>query len=434
MRWALSVPAGLALVLAIAGCSAILGLDASDDDDSKTSSSGSKGSSGARGASSSGTFPGSSSGSSCTGSEVPCVTGCCTPQTDRGQPNFVAAGKDVTCVTTTTGLVYCWGANDTGQLGQNDQNGATPGIDSNVPLKMLGVEGGATQVGAGNGYVCVLANEHVSCTGSGLSGELGDGATGRNVLGPVRDLDQVHALSTGTSTACVLRGEGQVWCWGYNSSMQAGGDSTFIDVKSPTRIGSRSDYRHVAVGWMHACASHDFGVECWGGNGDQQYRLGILENRLDKTPVQVVGISSGPTSLAAGQQYTCADLEGAVCWGRDGADKAFQPARAPTGISTGVTSVSVGNAHACAVRGGSVKCWGSNDMGQMGNSAVTAPTTTPQPVAVNAPVTQVACGFDHTCALLENHTVKCWGNNTRGAIGAGIDQDTATSPLAVPWE
>src|SRR5438034_7035527 len=100
------------------------------------------------------------------------------------------------------------------------------------------------------------------------------------------------------------------------------------------------------------------------------------------------------------------------------------------------TAVTAAGFHTCALPGdGTVRCWGQNDLGQLGNGTVspTADTPNPTPVTVSGITTAVAisAGGWHTCALLQDGTVRCWGDNTWGELGNGavLVSPSPTSPV-----
>ena len=102
-------------------------------------------------------------------------------------------------------------------------------------------------------------------------------------------------------------------------------------------------------------------------------------------------------------------------------------------LSTTVSSLSVGYSHACAViSDGSLRCWGLNGGGQLGDGTTTN-RPTPVTVAGIATATQVSAGYQHTCARLSDGTVMCWGQNNEGQLGIPNDPPwTRPSPLQVP--
>ncbi len=97
--------------------------------------------------------------------------------------------------------------------------------------------------------------------------------------------------------------------------------------------------------------------------------------------------------------------------------------------SPGIVSLVAGSAHTCALdMTGDVRCWGSNASGQLGLPGADvvgdneAPAWMPT-VALGGPAAALAAGYAHTCALLEDQRVRCWGKNQFGELGRG---DTRT--------
>jgi len=97
-------------------------------------------------------------------------------------------------------------------------------------------------------------------------------------------------------------------------------------------------------------------------------------------------------------------------------------------------AVSGGYHHTCGVLdGGTVQCWGANNFGQLGNGAPLdgsrPPWLTPVPVAGLTDAVAVSAGFEHSCALLAGGTVRCWGKNTLGQLGDGTTTSSSTPVL-----
>ena len=145
----------------------------------------------------------------------------------------------------------------------------------------------------------------------------------------------------------------------------------------------------------------------------------------------------GAVRIDAGYEFACALLAngGVECWGKnddgqlgDGFPLTFRPtSRLVSGLSSGVTAIGLGATHACAIlNGGAVKCWGGNASGQLGNG--TSGGNEPLPVDVaglGGAATALALGYRHTCALMVDKTVRCWGD----ALGVGHG---AASPQVTP--
>jgi len=186
----------------------------------------------------------------------------------------------------------------------------------------------------------------------------------------------------------------------------------------------------VSAGGFHSCARLTDGtVRCWGLNEDGQLGNGSTTSSL--VPTQVAGLSGVQTVAAAGY-HTCALLQtGAVrCWGYNGSGRLGNGTTASSPFPVAVTGVtnaialSTGTgAHSCTVlTDHSVRCWGYNASGQLGNGT-TASSSVPVTVVGLIDAVAVTTGSQHTCALRSNGDVLCWGKNTSGQIGDGTNFD-----------
>ena len=188
----------------------------------------------------------------------------------------------------------------------------------------------------------------------------------------------------------------------------------------------------ISAGANHSCALlADTTIKCWGNNFAGQ--LGDGTNIGSNTPVTVTGLS-GATQISIGSYHSCALLANGTikCWGFNGdgqlGNAAFpMVANTPvtvTGI-TGATQISAGGNHSCALLADTtIKCWGNNGYGTNidSNALVTVTGITG--------ATQISAGSAHSCALLANAAVKCWGYNGTGQLGNGNRFD-ANTPLTV---
>ena len=141
------------------------------------------------------------------------------------------------------------------------------------------------------------------------------------------------------------------------------------------------------------------------------------------------GLSSGVVSVAAGQAHTCALLStgGLKCWGLnasgqigDGTNTQRLTPVDVSGLTSGVSSlgIAVNANHSCAILGtGAAKCWGANNKGQIGDTTTTTRLTATQVTSITTGATMIAAGALHTCAVVTNGGLKCWGQNTSGQIG-----------------
>lgn len=197
----------------------------------------------------------------------------------------------------------------------------------------------------------------------------------------------------------------------------------------------------IVGGLSHTCAiTAEGAAKCWGYNNNGQLGDGSTNQRT--TPVQVAGLTSGVTSIAAGQRHSCAVHAGvAKCWGYNSenqlGDGTTTERRSPQPVintlMTAPVSVYTYNAHTCATTSdGKAFCWGLNNFGQLGD---TSTTNRSSPVAMtlmaDVSVKQLALGMQHTCALTTANQTYCWGKNDRGQLGNGTTADNRARGNAI---
>jgi alpha-tubulin suppressor-like RCC1 family protein len=348
------------------------------------------------------------------------------------------AGSNHTCSLDSTGGVSCWGDNLFGQLG----DGTT--TDRLTPVGVSGLSSGVTAIAAGRSHSCALTTAGaVLCWGDNSFGQIGDGTT-TDRLTPVlvSGLSSgVAAISISTNEhSCALTIAGAVLCWGNNFAGQLG-DGTTTGRLAPVAVsGLSSNVAAITTGSIHSCAVTTAGaVLCWGNNSLGQLGDGTRTGRL--TPVGVSGLSSGVTAIAGASSHSCAlTTAGAVlCWGLgssgqlgDGTTTGRLTPGPASGLSNGATAIAAGDGHSCALTtAGAVLCWGDNFFGQVGDGTTTNRLTPVFVSSLSSGATAIASGDGHSCALTMTGTVRCWGFNSDGQLGDGTTTTRLTPVTAL---
>ena len=386
----------------------------------------------------------------------------------------VAVAERYSCALLINGEIKCWGKNDIGQLGNGSTTTVGDGpneMGSSLTAVPIPNQIEVASIMPGGVSTCAtLTNGAIKCWGYNNFGQLGQGSTTSiggtasefAALNQIRlDDDRARIVYAGFSHSCAITIARDVQCWGGNSSGQLGlGDTTnrgdgpgeMGSALATVDLGTNSYVVQLALGNSHTCALLDNGnVKCWGDNSqgalgrDNMANIGDGASEMGYTlPVINLGTGRRAIQIGAGDRFTCALLDnGAVkCWGYNYYGQLGQGARGNLGddpgemaglaeISLGgiAVAIAVGSSHACAIlESGSLKCWGRNSDGQLGvgnasDQGDAAGEMGSSLAAVNLSgittrtAISVAAGNGHTCALLNNHTVKCWGRGSNGQLG-----------------
>src|SRR3954466_2560467 len=291
---------------------------------------------------------------------------------------------------------------------------------------------------AGGGYhTCALmSDQSVRCAGLNNWGQLGNNTYNNSSTLVAAALTAAVSVGGGIEHTCAVLADGTMRCWGTNYVGQIG-NGTMDGSPVPTPVQGLSTVISGAVGGFHNCALlSDRTVRCWGRNQDGQ--VGNGDSTTDaRTPQPVSGLT-GVAALTAGGYHSCALMPDgtAKCWGRNsrgqlGDGSSLQLSSTPVPVSGMTTAVALsgGFYHTCALlRDGTVQCWGDNDSGQIGNTL--AYSSVPVTVAGISNAVAVSAGAYHTCALLSDATARCWGRNTNGQLGDGT-MTNSSSPVPV---
>lgn len=363
----------------------------------------------------------------------------------------VAIGENHRCGITTQGRVVCAGSNGRGQLGRIARGGERP-ADMPAPAEadvttVAGVEG-AVSIAASSENTCVaLTSGEVACWGSDYHGINGDGAASAppGTVVRVRGLDDAVAVESSAYAICALRRGGQLACWGGNGGqlgpiLPAGG------FEAPSAVPGIEGATSVSMGYSQTCVLLEGAIQCLGAT--LRYR-----------PTRVAGLI-GVTQLAT-REHTSYAIDGERrlwVWGEFGRRVELSPLRLPLDevlkvatsrassvgsevcvvhgrgalacvrhdersftleLDRDVLDVAVGQAHVCALmRGGRVRCRGSNDYGALGDTSELEMREAFADVPGVRDGVSIASSGRGTCVTARSGEVTCWGD----AIGASTDE------------
>ncbi|MEM6292235.1 MAG: DUF4215 domain-containing protein [Myxococcota bacterium] len=389
-------------------------------------------------------------------------------------------GGNHTCALFETNRVLCWGNGNNGRTGNgNEQN-----IGDDEPAFAAGfidAGGPVADIATALSHTCFhYEGEGLRCFGRGLEGQLGYGNT--NDLGddevpadlglvPLGGPSTVFGARGGAFHSCaVLDGTGEVRCWGAQTFFQLGvpglleniGDDETAAFAGVVNVGAGT-IAEVVTGARHSCVRFDDGrVRCWGEASDGALGYGNINDIGDGEFPAAAGdvpVGAGAVALTAGFFHTCVitDDDDVRCWGRGASGRLGYGNTVSVGVSTtpqtagavdigpGVpVQIAAGLAHTCVMLDdGAVRCWGDGGQGQLGygNTATIgdgeAPSTAGD-VALGGAASGIFADGNHTCAIMEEDgSVRCWGQGGDGRLGYGNlasigDNETPASAGPVP--
>ena len=443
----------------------------------------------------------------------------------------IVAGANHNMVLTSDGAVYTWGWNYHGQLGNNTKtNSNTIVAVQTIGTPLAGKK--IVKIAAGQGHSLALTGDGIVYTwGRNDTGQLGNNATtdamlpvAVTVTGTPMNNKTIVEIASGARHSLAIDSNGKVYAWGHNSSGQLGNNST-VNALTPVAVQAPADKNIIQVsggGWLGASSSaltsngtvyswgRDFDGQLGDGTNNDSYVPVITTINLVDTPsipthvmakpgdttatiswqapivsggqnitgyvlqYQVIGASSWTTVnvVAAATSHTTTGLTNDQTYRIRLAAKTtagtgdfsnvvlvtphakpaitnVSPAIGPIAGGQNVTITGTnfvlknkkimqtvnGNGYSLALSAdGTVYAWGRNEYGQLGNG-VTA-TNSPTPVAVKTTGTsmdgktimQVAAGATHSLALATDGTIYAWGKNEYGQLG---NDSTINSPIPV---
>ena len=344
----------------------------------------------------------------------------------------LALGSSHSCALDREHQTWCWGNNYDGQLGDGSV------VWDATPSPVEGLPEGITELVTKQDHTCALsASGELYCWGRNDTGQLGNGQTLDSAHPHLVEVagQTVRLVDTGTGHTCARTASQALYCWGDNRYGQLG-DLTTTNRTTPTyATGMEEEILDVACGERHTCViESDKSVSCWGDN-----QHGQLTNHTVKASLEPFEIYLGLdiSDIESGLRHVCSRAESSSirCWGYNWEGQAHPDITNPTKIFgpvyvshlvTAPKTMTLNSAHTCITsHRGLVQCWGNNDHGQLGDG--TRQRTTQHPTFVleaSNHYLHTSAGLDHTCGLKPNSTVRCWGNNSDYQLGTTEVQDS----------
>jgi alpha-tubulin suppressor-like RCC1 family protein len=365
-----------------------------------------------------------------------------------------SSGQGFSCFVASDHTLHC--------VGQNIRSIFEPGESGNVgnsdPLDLTSIaldNRAIVSVAAGGRHVCVLTlNGQVGCWGAGEKGQLGNGSETRfSGFAPVMDdagqiLSNISGIAVYKDTSCAWSHAGAVYCWGVNSSGQAGADPAQQTLLHANLIAEPANTRGFKVkgaarGDGFTCLLTEQGkVRCFGANNSLQ--LGIPNGNLNNACRQAgtnqicyytpqaaieIGTRSDPqlliaNSLSTGRGACAITPDNQVyCWGpntegaipRTGSTTFLvDDGQGPGQVaSRGPQRISIGQSHGCIqTTNEDLKCWGDEGIlwsGRSGNSPTISLDTVWFGDESLGASPEFSAGPNHTCAMREDRQIYCWG-------------------------
>lgn len=254
----------------------------------------------------------------------------------------------------------------------------------------------------------------------------------------VAGVDNIEFFEMAHWQACGKQTSGDIICWGRNANAVLGnGDESLVGNFEHTALGNIT---HLGTGYYmsgggHSCALADNDdVWCWGlnrrGQAGQINGDTCDDGDCVKSPQKVEGLENMDlVFLDSSNATNCvvSSVGKILCWGQNTSGQLGNGTHSNSGVPQEVLGldhvlmkeVAMGSGHVCALsEGGDVYCWGSNTYwNQVGDSSDENQLQAVLVTALPLPALQVASRTEHTCALLLDYSVWCWGSNTKGQSG-----------------
>ncbi len=372
------------------------------------------------------------------------------------------------CTVLEGGVLRCWGGSAFGATGQGYTDGQGPLGVNYTPNQVSAVQLPEPAVSVATGFhTCMISTTgKVMCWGLNASGQLGYGNTnniGDNEL-PITQgfmtLDEkAIQVAVGNDHTCVILESGAVRCWGSNQFGQIGqvGSSNIGDNELPTSVAVLPFTKKaisIACSQFNTCVAFEDGtVKCFGQGARGVNGYSSTANTLGQNVANLANVSlSGSVksvSANAGSNHVCALLnDGRInCWGLGSSgqlgygnaqtvgDNELPSSRGTVSLGGTVKKIALGQTHTCAIMSnGDLRCWGSGNVEQNGYAFNVGDDELPSSVQPlnfgTGTLADIQLGSNLSCIILTNGTLKCWGQNGGGILGQGTTTNISFASVA----
>lgn len=344
--------------------------------------------------------------------ESVCSGGTCV----AGVVEAVSASTGSVCAVHTSGLVTCWGDNELGELGRTAAaDGSEQRAQPKAVIRLPAVRVGGLSAGARHFCAATDLTDEVYCWGANDHGQLGPNTARSESSAPVSTGVLALDVDAGGSHTCAVDLDGVVKCWGANFGGQL--DESMTDSSEP-RLAGITGASAVAAGMAHSCAIVGGDVRCWGSNDFEQVGGGPTAVVVSDAYAIEAGTFHTCAIVGADRHVVCWGLNEGGALGTDDMSVTFATLSIADVVELSSSPRTEGDdgipSHTCArTSDGAVHCWGMNDGMQVGAGVSTSPQRIDR---LGGVVQSVAAGGSHTSVVIAN-AVWTWGSNRTGQWG-----------------
>lgn len=346
-------------------------------------------------------------------------------QVANGDCIKISAGQSHTAFILDDNTLWTVGANNAGQLGNNSTVSKSSAVQ-------IGGTDWADVCCIGEFTLASKTDGSIWAWGSNGSGQLGQGASNEtNYSSPVQITGTTWgAITSGTYNSLANRTDGTLWTWGAASSGQLGNNANYVaigtQVSSPVQVGSDTTWTSFSASLYNVAAINAGSLYTWGWCEYGSLGTGV-SSAYRSSPVQVGALTTW-SSVAAGNFYALATkTDGTLwAWGYNGSGQlgtnslVDRSSPIQIGSATDWTYISAGSATVFGLRGTSAYGWGNNDNGQFSTGGTERRSS---PVQISGTWSSIQSGASYFLGIRSNGALWGCGRNLYGQLGTNDTVD-----------